>query len=159
MTNEEAMDLLLESFEPNKRPMRLDILADDVVLVDVMLPGRPLVGKDEVAELFNAPIRDSFPDVHFIVTDTIRSEDRLVVFGDFTGTFAGDYVGFPAHGERVRWTARDVYTFRDGKIVHIDLINDTLTVARELGAKIDDPRLWDPVFTHGEPTPNAKIAV
>jgi hypothetical protein len=159
MTNEKAMKLLLESFEPNKRPMRIDLLDDDVVLVDVMLPGRPLRGKDEVAELFNAPIRDSFPDVQFIVTDTIIAGDRLVVFGDFTGTFAGDYIGFPAHGRRVRWTARDVYTFKDGKIVHIDLINDTLTVARELGATIEDPRLWDPVFTNGLPTPNAKIAV
>jgi hypothetical protein len=159
MTNEEAMELLLESFEPGKRPMRLDLLADDVELVDVMLPGRPLRGKDEVAELFSGPIEDCFPDVQFIVTDTIRSGDRLVVFGDFTGTLLGDYAGFPAHGKRVRWTARDVYTFKDAKIVHIDLINDTLTVARELGAKIDDTRLWDPVFTHGEPTPNARIAV
>lgn len=141
---DQGMDEFLFGLQREDRDLevREAPLGDHITYVDWMLPGRTL-GRDEVLSELGAPIVESFPDVRFEVTDTMRDGDRLLVCGFFTGTMEKEYCGFPAHGRKVRWEARDIYGFgSDGKIDRISLANDTLTVARELGAKIDDPRLW-----------------
>ncbi len=143
-SNERAMDDFVKSFDRELRDLEgaEELYSDEIVVSDWMNPGHDLTGTGEQVTEFIAPILDSFPDVHFEVTDTMRSGDRLLVCGFFTGTMKKDYWGFPAHGRRVRWEARDLYRFKDGKIDRIWYANDTLTVARELGAAIDDKRLW-----------------
>jgi predicted ester cyclase len=139
-----GMDEFLVSLERDDRDVevREAPLADQVSYVDWMIPDRTMT-RDQVHSELSAPIIESFPDVRFEVANTMRDGDRLLVCGFFTGTMAKDYWGFPAHGRKVRWEARDIYGFApDGTIDRIWLANDTLTVARELGAKIDDPRLW-----------------
>jgi hypothetical protein len=119
-----------------------EFLALDVVAEDWMAPGHTYEGKEAVlAETF-APLPESFPDVRFVVTREIRADDVLILCGFFEATFARDYWNFQATGRRVRWEARDIYRFRDGLIDRIWWANDTLTVARELGADIPDERLW-----------------
>jgi len=140
--NQKGMDRLIESFDQDLRGEREGVYAEDVVVSDWMNPGKDLKGKGSQMSEFIAPILESFPDVHFEVTDTMRDGNRLLVCGFFNGTMEKDYWGFPAHGRRVRWEARDLYRFSDGKIDRIWYANDTLTVARELGADITDKRLW-----------------
>jgi hypothetical protein len=66
----------------------------------------------------------------------------VVLLGSFNGVFVDDYFGFPAHGGPVRWTFHDAYFFADGELVRVRFGNDTLVVASELGARLDDQRLW-----------------
>ena len=142
---ERGMDAFLASLNQERRELARvgDYLADSIVVIDWMAPDKELRSREEAIREFYAPIRASFPDVRFEVRDSMRSGNRLLVIGFFTGTMENDYWGFPAHGKRVRWEARDVYHFNgDGKIEEIWFANDTLTVARELGARVDDERLW-----------------
>lgn len=149
-SNEAAIAAFLQSFEPGKREERRDLLANDIVVSDWMMPGIGLRGEEEVIEKFYAPIRVAFPDVYFELHDAIIGDDKVVIRGEFTGTFERDYtypvgerrVHFPAHGGRVHWKAHDIYQFKGGKIARIWFANDTLTVARQLGALPDDGKPW-----------------
>lgn len=141
----EAMDRFLASFQQEERDLegRARSLAQDVVVSDWMAPGEDLRSEGEATQAFYEPIVESFPDVQFEVTGSIRDGNKLLVTGFFTGTMEKDYWGFPAHGRKVRWEARDIYQFnQDGLIDRIWFANDTLTVARELGADMPDDRLW-----------------
>src|SRR5262245_30026261 len=103
-TGDAAMDSFLATFDPGvEEQAMLEFLADDVVVTDWMTPDEELRGKAQVLERFYAPIIESFPDVYFEVFDARRAGDALLVCGFFTGTFTCDYMGFPAHGRRVRW--------------------------------------------------------
>lgn len=142
-SNDAAMSAFVEVVADLAEPNRIAaFLADDVVADDWMAPGHAYSGKDAVfAETFQ-PLPGSFPDVRFAVKTEIRSGDLLILCGFFEATFSHAYWGFEPTGQRVRWEARDIYRFRDGLIDHIWWANDTLTVARELGADVDDERLW-----------------
>lgn len=118
------------------------VLADDVVVTDWMIPGEELRGRDAVLERLVAPIAESFPDASFEVHDVLVDRGRVAVRGEFRATFERDYFGVPAHGGRVRWPAHDIYEVRGGRIHRVWLGNDTLLVARQLGALPDDAGPW-----------------
>lgn len=139
--NDEAIERFVRSFDEGPNVM-IELLDDDVVAEDWMTPGKPFAGKEQLINEFFVPIMRAFPDVHFEMTDVIRGGDRVVVCGDFTGTFTDQYLGIPSHNERVRWAARDIYEFSGSKIVRILFANDTLTVARQLRALVDDAVPW-----------------
>jgi len=143
---DKAMEHLLASWKSGDRSLESieALLADDVVATDWLLPEREL-NKQDLMKEFYAPILESFPDVSFEVFDTMRDGNRLLVCGIFSGTLAGDHAlydtDFAAHNKRVRWEARDIYRFRGDKIDRIWFANDTLAVAREMGAPVEDFRL------------------
>jgi predicted ester cyclase len=81
-----------------------------------------------------APFRASFPDVHMELVELIAEGDKVV--GRFTcsATHLGEWLGQAPTGrrfERVKevWILR----FRDGRIVHVWLLEDTLDRLRQLG--------------------------
>lgn len=145
VTNERerlAMEEFLKTFEPGRRELRYSFLADDIVATHWRWRDRELVGKKAVREQYLGPLAESFPSLHFKVLDAIFGEDKLVIRGEFNATFARDWIRIPAHGGRVRWNAHDIYQFKGGKIVRFWYGNDTLTVARQLGALPDDGKPW-----------------
>lgn len=112
--------------------------ADDLVFEDWMAPGHTYRGVDSFFGDFNAKIAASFPDVRFPVYEALPAGDHLLLRGHFEATFTGEpYFGFAPHGRPVRWEFRDVYRFNpDGKVDRVWFANDTLVVARELGAEL-----------------------
>ncbi|WP_131732421.1 ester cyclase [Actinomadura formosensis] len=120
----------------------INLLSADVVMDDWMTPGTTLRGRDAVVDRILVPIAASFPDAHFVVHDVIAGGERAAVRGEFTATFAAPYLGLSAHGRRVRWTAHDLYQVAEDQVTRIWWGNDSLNVARELGALPKDGRPW-----------------
>jgi predicted ester cyclase len=106
-------------------------------LVDEVFNGGRLEVIDELAgaaRRWIAPFRASFPDVHMELVELIAEGDKVV--GRFTcsATHLGEWLGQAPTGrrfERVKevWILR----FRDGRIVHVWLLEDTLDRLRQLG--------------------------
>lgn len=145
--NVATIGAFLAGFQAKGPAERINLFADDLVVDDWMLPGERLVGRQDVERYFFDPIVESFEDYKFEVHETLVAGNALVVLGHFTGRFVRDYVqkgkrSIPAHGRPVRWTARDIYYFREGRIVRIQYANDTLTVARQLGVLPDNGDPW-----------------
>ena len=117
-------------------------MADDVVVNHWRWGYREIVGKENVINEYLIPLTESFPDIDFKVLETYIGDDSVVLRGEFNGTFKGPWGNCEPHGRPVRWRAHDIYKFKDGKIVAIWLGNDTLNVARQLGALPDDNNPW-----------------
>lgn len=116
-------------------------------LVDEVLNGGRLEVIDELyapelapaARRWIAPFRDSFPDVHMEVVELIAEGDTVV--GRFTcsATHLGPWLGHAPTGRRFeRVDEVSIFRFRDGRIVQVWSLEDTLGRLRQLG--LADPR-------------------
>ena len=86
------------------------------------------------AKRWIAPFRASFPDVHMELVELIAEGDKVV--GRFTcsATHLGEWLGHDPTGRRFErvhevWILR----FRDGRIVHVWSLEDTLGRLQQLG--------------------------
>jgi predicted ester cyclase len=111
-------------------------------LVDEVFNGGRLEVIDELyapelaaaAKRWITPFRASFPDVHMEIVELIAEGDKVV--GRFTcsATHQGKWLGQAPTGRRFEridevWILR----LRDGKIVHVWSLEDTLDRLRQLG--------------------------
>jgi predicted ester cyclase len=81
-----------------------------------------------------APFRASFPDVHMEVVELISEGDKVV--GRFTcsATHLGEWLGYAPTGRRFeRVDEVSIFRLRDGRIVHVWSLEDTLARLRQLG--------------------------
>jgi predicted ester cyclase len=140
--NREAIADLVAFFRGEGGQGVIALLDDDVVANHWRWGLREIRGRQQLIDQYFGPLREAFPDIDFKVADLVVGEDRLAVRGEFNATFTKEWVGVPPHGRPVRWRAHDIYELRNGKIVRIWLGNDTLTVARQIGALPDDGKPW-----------------
>ena len=137
-----AMTAFLDSFGRGKRAARSQFIADDVVANHWRWGYKEIVGKEALQNEYLNPLLESFPDVDFKIIEYYMGDDFVVLRGEFSGTFKGRWGNCEPHGGPVLWRAHDIYQFKDGKVVKIWLGNDTLNVARQLGALPDDNNPW-----------------
>jgi predicted ester cyclase len=86
------------------------------------------------AEQWIAPFRASFPDVQMEVIELIAEDDKVV--GRFTcsATHQGAWRGHPATGRRFeRVDEVSIFRFREGRIVAVWSLEDTLARLEQLG--------------------------
>ena len=138
----EAMESFVRIFDPEHLGDMSPFLADGVVANHWRWGLREIHGKDALVREYFEPLRAAFPDLRFVLRDVVYGEDTLVLRGEFQATFSNKWIGIEPHGRYVHWRAHDIFEFRNGKIVRIWLANDTLTVARQLGAIPDDGKPW-----------------
>jgi predicted ester cyclase len=111
-------------------------------LVDEVFNGGHLEVIDELyapelagpAKRWIAPFRASFPDVHMELVELIAEDDKVV--GRFTcsATHQGAWLGQGPTGRRFeRVDEVWILGFRDGRIVHVWSLEDTLDRLRQLG--------------------------
>jgi predicted ester cyclase len=111
-------------------------------LVDEVLNGGHLELIDELyapeialaARRWITPFRVSFPDVHMVIVELIAEGDKVV--GRFTcsATHLGQWLGHAPTGRRFeRVDEVSIFRFRDGKIVQVWSLEDTLGRLRQLG--------------------------
>jgi predicted ester cyclase len=85
------------------------------------------------AKRWIAPFRASFPDVHMEVLELIAEGDKVV--GRFTcsATYLGEWLGQAPTGRRFeRVDEVSIFRIRDGRIVHVWSLEDTLDRLRQL---------------------------
>jgi ketosteroid isomerase-like protein len=111
-------------------------------LIEEVLNGGHLELVDELyapelapaAKRWITPFRASFPDVHMEVIELIAEGDRVV--GRFTcsATHRGAWLGHAPTGRRFeRVDEVSIFRLRDGKIVHVWSLEDTLGRLQQLG--------------------------
>ena len=81
-----------------------------------------------------APFQASFPDVHIEIVELIAEGDKVVARFTCSATHLGDWLGHAPTGRRFEridevWILR----LRDGKIVHVWSLEDTLGRLQQLG--------------------------
>jgi len=86
------------------------------------------------AKRWIAPFRASFPDVHIEIEELIAEGDKVVARFTCSATHQSDWLGHAPTGRRFErvdevWILR----LRDGKIVHVWSLEDTLGRLQQLG--------------------------
>jgi len=78
--------------------------------------------------------RDAFPDMVVRTRLMVAEDDTVLNYSHVSGTHKGTWFGVEATGRVVRWTAAEIYTVNDGKIVRQVLVEDWTSVLVQLGA-------------------------
>lgn len=133
------------SIEENKRIVRryqeiyntnnLDALHEVVTedfLTPRMMAGMP-PGLEGAKQVHQATLL-GMPDWHTEIEELIAEGDKVVARITMTGTHMGDFFGFPATGNRIRFTGIYIARIADGKIVEHWGEEDTLGLMQQLGA-------------------------
>ena len=93
-------------------------LADEVVAVDYVnhsaLPGQ-ILGIGGVKD-FVSSLKDAIPDIQFNIEDQVAERDKVVSRYTISGTHQGEFLGVPATGKQIKWTATAMMTVADDKI-------------------------------------------
>ena len=78
---------------------------------------------------------DSFPDLHFIVEDTIAQGNKLSVRLLVEGTQLGEYMNVPPTGRKVAFLDFAIYHLKDNKISDVWGLIDQYRLMQQLGVK------------------------
>ena len=114
---------------------RLD-RADDLVALD-FVELDPLPGQQQGREGLKGVIRmlrNAFPDIHWVVEETIAAGDKVVSRFKWTGTHGEDFLGIPATGRRVTVRGVVIDRLKDGKMADSRILMDTMAMMQQLGA-------------------------
>jgi steroid delta-isomerase-like uncharacterized protein len=74
----------------------------------------------------------AFPDVRVETLETVAQGDRVVTRMSWTGIQQGAFMGVPARGKRVQWTAISIIRVVGGKIAEAWVIEDELGLLRQI---------------------------
>lgn len=74
-----------------------------------------------------------FPDMQEEVLDLVVDGDKAICRFRLTGTHLGPFLGIQPTGRRIAIEGVDIYALRDGKIVSLEYVQDTLGLLRQLG--------------------------
>lgn len=77
-------------------------------------------------------MRTAFPDLEFVIEDTIVDGDKVLVRWVAHGTHTAAFDGVEATGRAVEWTGMDLIRFEDGRIVELWGNNDALGLFEQL---------------------------
>ena len=75
----------------------------------------------------------AFPDVHFTIHFELAEGDLVATHWSYIATNTGLFLGRPATGKQVTDTGIDVFRIKDGKIVEMWVVQDSLGLMQQLG--------------------------
>jgi steroid delta-isomerase-like uncharacterized protein len=109
--------------------------ADELVAVDFVeldpLPGQRQ-GREGLKEVIGM-MRAAFPDIHWVVEETVASGDKVVVRFTWTGTHRGTFLGVPASGRSVSVKGVVIDRLSAGKMADSRILMDNFTMMQQLG--------------------------
>jgi len=88
--------------------------------------------KQRLSHMFEA-----FPDLHITVEDSFATGDKVAIRLTAGGAHQGQYMGIPATGKDVTWTATAIYHVVGERIVERWENRDDLGLLRQLQATTD----------------------
>jgi steroid delta-isomerase-like uncharacterized protein len=100
-------------------------------------PGDPWEGQALDRTTYRERVRYSrtgFPDLTFTSHDLIATEQRVCVRWSAEGTHAGDLVGLPATGKRLRFTGQTIYDIVGEQVASHWQVVDRLGFMQQLRA-------------------------
>ena len=109
--------------------------ADELVAVDFVelepLPGQRQ-GREGLKEVIGM-MRAAFPDIHWVVEETVASGDKVVTRFTWTGTHRGTFLGVPASGRSVSVKGVVIDRLVAGKMADSRILMDNFTMMQQLG--------------------------
>ena len=79
----------------------------------------------------------AFPDVRVTLDDTVLAGDTVVTRITWTGIHRGEFMGIPAHGQRVSWSAISIIRLSVGKITQAWVNEDALGLLHQIGGIVE----------------------
>ena len=114
--------------------MLKDLTPDAVDYNDGSWP--PVKSKDSAVHFVTAWLT-AFPDVKGENLKAVADGDLVVVWGDWSGTWKGDFMGQKATGKSYKLRDADVFRFNDeGKITEHHTFSTWGTMANQIGMKM-----------------------
>ena len=95
------------------------------------LPGQQQ-GREGLKDVIRM-MRTGFPDIHWVIVETIASGDKVVSRFKWTGTHRGDFLGIPATGRKVTVPGVVIDRLNAGKMADSRILMDTLGMMQQLG--------------------------
>jgi predicted ester cyclase len=129
--NKAALRRVVEATTTGDLAVVDEVFAPDVVLHDLP-PGAP-AGSDGVKAAI-AGFRAAFDNPEASLDVLVAEDDRVVGRVTLSGMHTGEFMGVPATGERVTWSAVDIARFAGGRVVEVWRVSDTLGLLQQLGA-------------------------
>lgn len=78
-------------------------------------------------------MRAAFPDIHWVVEETIASGDKVVSRFKWSGTQRGDFLGIPATGRKVVVPGVVIDRLSGGRMADSRILMDTFGLMQQLG--------------------------
>ena len=78
-------------------------------------------------------LKTAFPDLHYVIEESIESGDRIVQRLTASGTMKGTFMGMPATGKRAYWTEIHISRVVNDRIVEHWALADQLVMLVQLG--------------------------
>ncbi len=113
-----------------------DLSAVDKYMAADIKDHTPMPGIPEGAEGFKellTMLRGAFPDMHSSLDHVIAEDDKVAMFGTFTGTHKGEFMGVPATGKQVSMNEFHLVRMQDGKMVEHWGVEDNMAMMTQLG--------------------------
>jgi steroid delta-isomerase-like uncharacterized protein len=121
---------LEEVINQNRMDRADDLVREDFVELDP-LPGQRQ-GRDGLKEVLGI-MRSAFPDMHWVVEETVAEGDTVVSRFTWTGTHRGVFLGVPATGKNVRVKGVVIDQLTGGKMSKSRILMDSLGMMQQLG--------------------------
>ena len=131
MSNEAVVARFVEEvINQGKLNIADEIVAEDFIELDP-LPGQRQgrVGLKEVI----AMLRTAFPDIHWVIDETISAGEKVVTRFNWSGTHRGPFLGIPPTSKRVRVIGIVIDRVVSGKMTDSRILMDTLGLMQQLG--------------------------
>ena len=106
------------------------IVAEDFIELDP-LPGQSQ-GRQGLKDVI-AMMRVGFPDIHWVIDETIASGDKVVTRFTWTGTHRGPFMGIPATNRGVTVKGVVIDRLAAGKMSDSRILMDTFGMLQQLG--------------------------
>jgi steroid delta-isomerase-like uncharacterized protein len=107
-----------------------ELVQEDFVELDP-LPGQQQ-GREGLKDVIRM-MRTAFPDLHWLVEETIAASDKVVSRFKWTGTHRADFLGIPATGRKVTVPGVVIDRLQDGKMADSRILMNTLGLMQQLG--------------------------
>lgn len=128
--------LAQEMYESVVPGQDIDAMVDRFMAEDFVeheaIPGMGAT-RDTPRQLFKMMFA-SFPDFRIEVHELLQDGDKVTARVTFSGTHQGEFMGLPASGNRVEWSAIDILQFRDDKAVAHWGVMDMAGAMAQMGA-------------------------
>ena len=128
--------LVQDMFDSMTGNVDVDAMVDRFMAEDFVeheaIPGMDNT-RDTPRQLFKMMLA-AFPDFRATVHDLLQDGDKVVARVTFSGTHEGEFMGVPASGSPVEWSAIDILQFRDDKAVAHWGVMDLAAAIAQMGA-------------------------
>lgn len=107
-----------------------ELVEEDFIELDP-LPGQRQ-GREGLKEVI-AMMRGGFPDMHWVIDETVAAEDKVVSRFTWTGTQGGEFMGIPATNKAVTVHGVVIDRLSAGKMADSRILMDTFSLMQQLG--------------------------